>query len=179
MTRYASATQPGATARLPQVRRYDLPSARGLIRVEPVRDPDRRRRLGRRARRAGRLRHAARCSGRILYAADLGPAALRRQVAPGGDVVITDSNRRQAFAASSLEQNTGAVLAADETVSADGFILDPFGRGPDDETVAVYGGGVRAVQAPFSPQRVQFPEHGPFAAIDGSHPDGLGRRPDA
>ncbi|HEY6522165.1 MAG TPA: alpha-(1-_3)-arabinofuranosyltransferase family protein [Solirubrobacteraceae bacterium] len=167
VTHYASATQPGATARLPQVRRYDLPSARGLIRVEPVRDPivvD-----GSADGIAGLAAFSMLPLQRpILYAADLGPAALRRQVAPGGDVVITDSNRRQAFAASSLEQNTGAVLASDETVSADGLILDPFGRGPGDETVAVYGGGVRVVQAPFSPQRAQFPEHGPSAAIDGS-----------
>ena len=167
VTRYASATQPGATARLPQVRRYDLPSARGLIRVEPVRNPivvD-----GSADGLAGLAAFGMLPPQRaILYAADLHPKALRRQAVAGGDVVITDSDRRQAFAASSLEQNTGAVLASDETVSADGIILDPFGRGPGDETVAVYGGGVRAVQAPFSPQRVQFPEHGPFAAIDGS-----------
>jgi hypothetical protein len=165
--RYASATQPGATTRLPQVRRYDLPGARGLVRVEPAADPvivD-----GSADGIAGLAAFGMLPAQRpVLYAADLTAAALRRQVATGGDVVITDSNRRQAFVAASLEQNTGAVLSAEETVSADGFILDPFGRGPDDETVAVDGGGVRSVQAPFSPQRVQFPEHGPFAAIDGS-----------
>ncbi len=165
--RYVSATRPGATVHLPQVRRYDLPSARGVVRVEPVADPvvvD-----GSADGIAGLAAFGMLPAQRpVLYAADLGPAALRRQVSAGGDVIITDSNRRQAFAASSLEQNTGAVLTADETVSADGFILDPFSGGADDETVAVYGGGVRAVQAPFSPQRVQFPEHGPFAAIDGS-----------
>ena len=165
--RYASATQPGATATLPQVRRYDLPRGRGLVRVEPVSDPvvvD-----GSADGLAGLAAFGMLPAQRpLLYAGDLSPGALRRQVASGGDVVITDSNRRQAFAASTLEQNTGAVLAAGETVSADGFILDPFGRGPDGETVAVDGGGVRAVLAPFSPQRAQFPEHGPFAAIDGS-----------
>jgi arabinofuranan 3-O-arabinosyltransferase len=165
--RYASATQPGATASLPQARRYDLPSARGLVRVEPASDPvvvD-----GSADGLAGLAAFGMLPAQRpLLYAGDLSPAALRREVASGGDVVITDSDRRQAFAASTLEQNAGAVLAADETVSADGFILDPFGRGPDGETVAVYGGGVRSVQSPFSPQRAQFPEHGPFAAIDGS-----------
>ncbi|MGH2892056.1 MAG: alpha-(1-_3)-arabinofuranosyltransferase domain-containing protein, partial [Solirubrobacteraceae bacterium] len=165
--RYASAVQPGVSASLPQVRRYDLPAARGIVRVEPVRDPvivD-----GSAAGLAGLAAFGMLPSQRAaLYAGDLAPAALRAQLASGGEVVITDSNRRQAFAASTLEQNTGAVLSADETVSADGFILDPFGRGPDAQTVAVYGGGVGAVQAPFSPQRVQFPEHGPDAAIDGS-----------
>ena len=49
----------GPAQRLAQVRRYDLPRARGIVRVEPARQPDRRRRLGRRARGAGRVRRAA------------------------------------------------------------------------------------------------------------------------
>ncbi len=85
----------------------------------------------------------------------------------GGDLVISDSNRRSAFIAASLDQNTGPTLTAGQTVTADGQILDPFGRGPDFETVATYT-GVRSVQAPASPQIPQFPEHAPFAAIDGN-----------
>ena len=103
----------------------------------------------------------------ILYAADLNPAEMRTELAAGGDVVISDSNRRQAFVAGSLEQNTGPVLTPSESVSADGELLDQFGRGPDYETVATYG-GIGSVQAPYDPELVQFPEHGPFAAIDGS-----------
>ena len=64
------------------------------------------------------------------------------------------------------------MLSADETVSADGLILDPFvvpgaaaAPGAPDETVAVYS-GVRDVQSPFSPLTRQFPEHAPFAALD-------------
>ena len=45
-------------------------------------------------------------------------------------------------------------------------MLDPFGRGPDAQTVAVYEGAA-SVRAPFSPQIAQFPEHRPFAAFDG------------
>ena len=164
---YASATEPGAGARLPEVRRYDLPGARGIVRLDPAAHPvvvD-----GSAAGLAGMAAFGVLPAQRaLLYAGDLSAAQLRRQVAAGGDVVISDSNRRQVFAASSLEQNTGPVLSAGEGVSADGFILDPFGRGADAETVAVDGGGVASVQAPSSPQRVQFPEHGPFAAIDGS-----------
>ena len=85
----------------------------------------------------------------------------------GGELVISDSNRRRAFVAGSLDQNTGPTLSADQSVSADGIMLDPFGRGPDFETVASYA-GIRSVQAPSSPQRPQFPEHAPFAAVDGS-----------
>lgn len=165
--RYASTIDPGVIRRLPEVRRYDLPAARGLVRVEPVSDPvlvD-----GSADALAGLAAFGMLPAQRpLLYAADQTTAGLRAAVAGGGDVVISDSNRRQAFAASSLDQNAGPVLTPDQTVSSDGLILDPFGGGSDAQTVAVYGGGVRSVQAPASPQRVQFPEHGPFAAIDGS-----------
>ncbi len=164
---FASAITPGLTRRLPEVRRYDLPAARGLVRVEPVSDSilvD-----GSADALAGLAAFGMLPAQRpLLYAADQSAAGLRAAVAGGGDVVMSDSNRRQAFAASSLEQNAGPVLTPDQTVSSDGLILDPFGGGSDAQTVAVYGGGVRSVQAPASPQRVQFPEHGPFAAIDGS-----------
>ena len=126
--RYASAVAPGVSRRLPEVRRYDLPRARGLVRVEPVSDPvvvD-----GSAAALAGLAAFGRLPAQRpVLYAADQSAAALRSDVAAGGDVVISDSNRRQAFAASTLEQNTGPVLTADENVSADGLILDPFGAG--------------------------------------------------
>ena len=92
---------------------------------------------------------------------------LRTQLQRGGELVITDSNRRRAFVAGSLDQNAGPTLPADQNLSADGIMLDPFRRGPDFQTVASYQ-GIASVQAPSSPQRPQFPEHAPFAAIDGS-----------
>ncbi len=156
----------GTPVGLPEVRRYDLPSARGLIRVEPVAQPviiD-----GSAAGVAGLAAFGGLPADHALrYAADLTPAQLRGALARGGQLVITDSNRRQAFAPGSLEQNAGAVLPADESVSADGLILDPFGGGPADETVSV-DSGLRDVQAPFSPQTRQYPEHAAFAALDGS-----------
>jgi hypothetical protein len=156
----------GPPLRLPEIRRYDLPAGRGLIRVEPQASPvliD-----GSAEAIAGLAAFGALPSGRaLLYAGDLDPSRLPAELAHGGELVISDSNRRQAFVASSLDQNTGPVLPASQSVSADGEILDPFGRGADFETVASYS-GVRSVQAPYSPQRPQFPEHAPFAAIDGS-----------
>ena len=60
----------------------------------------------------------------------------------------------------------GQTLAADEAPSVDAAVLDPFARGSDAQTVAVYS-GVRDVSAPSSPGYPQFPERRPFAAIDG------------
>ena len=102
----------------------------------------------------------------IRYAADMSAAALRAAAEAGATVAISDSNRRQAFVAARLLQNRGAVLPADQDVSADGTFLDPFGRGPDAQTVAVQR-GLAQISSPFSPQTSQFPEHRPFAAVDG------------
>ena len=156
----------GPTQRLAQVRRYNLAQARGIVRLEPAANPivvD-----GSADALAGLAAFGALPANRVLlYAGDLSASALRRSVVGGGDVVITDSNRRQAFVPGSLDQNVGPVLAPSQDVSADGLILDPIDRGPDYQTVASYN-GVRLVQAPASPLVPQFPEHAPFAAIDGS-----------
>ena len=104
----------------------------------------------------------------LSYAGDLDDTALRRAGAdPRAEVVVTDTNRRRAFTAARLRANTGPTLPPDQDVSEDGTMLDPFAdRGPDAQTVAVVR-GVRSVSAPASPQVTQFPEHRPFAAVDG------------
>jgi arabinofuranan 3-O-arabinosyltransferase len=102
----------------------------------------------------------------LRYAADMSPAALRSAAVGGATIAISDSNRRQAFVAARLLQNRGAVLPAGQDISADGTFLDPFGRGSDAQTVAMQR-GVARISSPFSPQTSQFPEHRPFAAVDG------------
>jgi arabinofuranan 3-O-arabinosyltransferase len=156
----------GPSVSLPEVRRYDLGSSRGLIGVEPRAEPtivD--------GSAAGIAELAAfggvNSDRAIRYAADMAPAQLRAAAASGASIVITDSNRRQAFVPGSLEQNTSATLPAGEDVASDGELLDPFARGPDAETVASFT-GIASVQAPFDPLSPQFPEYQPFAAIDGS-----------
>jgi hypothetical protein len=156
----------GPPVRLPEVRRYDLPAARGLVRIEPRAAPvvvD-----GSADALAGLAAFGALPTHRaLLYSGDLTAQQLRAALAGGGEMVISDSNRRRAFVAGSLEQNTGPTLTPEQNVSADGIILNDFGRGSDFETVASYT-GVRSVEAPASPQTPQFPEHAPFAAIDGA-----------
>jgi arabinofuranan 3-O-arabinosyltransferase len=100
------------------------------------------------------------------YAADLSRGELRKAAVDGATIAISDSNRRQAFVAARLRQNRGAVLPAGQDVSADGTFLDPFDKGSDGQTVAVQR-GLQRISSPFSPQTTQFPEHRPFAAVDG------------
>ncbi|HEV2814135.1 MAG TPA: hypothetical protein VGW10_12855, partial [Solirubrobacteraceae bacterium] len=103
----------------------------------------------------------------LAYAADLDPDELRRAARSGARFVVTDTNRRRAYTAARLRANTGPTLPPDQDVSEDGAMLNPFeDRGPDAQTVARIA-GVRSVTAPASPQVTQFPEHRPFAAIDG------------
>ncbi|HEX8119877.1 MAG TPA: alpha-(1-_3)-arabinofuranosyltransferase family protein [Solirubrobacteraceae bacterium] len=107
--------------------------------------------------------------GRPLeFAADLDAAEIRRAARDrAAQIVVTDTNRRRAYTAARLRSNTGPTLAPDEDVSEDGAMLNPFAdRGPDAQTVA-HVDGVRSVSAPASPQVTQFPEHRPFAALDG------------
>ncbi|HEX4672717.1 MAG TPA: alpha-(1-_3)-arabinofuranosyltransferase family protein, partial [Solirubrobacteraceae bacterium] len=102
----------------------------------------------------------------VRYAADLSRGELRAAARGGATIAISDSNRRQAFVAARLLQNRGAVLPAGQDVSQDGTFLDPFDHGSDAQTVAVQRGLAR-ISSPFSPQTSQFPEHRPFAAVDG------------
>jgi hypothetical protein len=103
----------------------------------------------------------------LRYAADLTPTELRALARTGSPVVITDTNRRQVFIPSRLRGNYGATLAPGDPISADGHQLDPWpDSGTGVQTVAQIH-GARYVRAPFSPQVTQFPEHRPFAAVDG------------
>jgi arabinofuranan 3-O-arabinosyltransferase len=149
---------------LPRVRAWDR-SGRPLVRVEPdgpalVVDGG-----------ADGIAALAALGGlqggrRLVYAGDLDAGALRR-AADGGEVVISDSNRRRVLAAARMTQNRGATLAAGEPFSPDAAVLDLFpGRGSDGQTVAVLD-GVAALRAPLSPAFSQFPERRPFAAFDG------------
>ncbi len=144
---------------LPQVRAWDRPGAAPLVRVEPdapaaVVD-------GGADALAGLAAFGARPPGRFVFAPDASAEAIRK--AP--EVVIADGNRRRVLVVSRLAQNAGATLAAGDPISEDAAVLNPFG-GTDTQTVAELG-GVASIQAPFSPGFPQFPEHRPFAALDG------------
>jgi arabinofuranan 3-O-arabinosyltransferase len=159
-----AAGQIAAPKELPELRRVEL-GTQGIVRVLP-RGPativD-----GAAAGIAGLASYGVLPEDRpVRYAADLSRGELRAAAVGGATVAISDSNRRQAFVAARLLQNRGAVLPAGQDVSADGTFFDPFDRGSDAQTVAVQRGLAR-ISSPFSPQTSQFPEHRPFAAVDG------------
>jgi arabinofuranan 3-O-arabinosyltransferase len=152
--------------RLPEVRRYDVRSARGLVRIEPQAPATvvdgAAAGVGDLASFGGLPRERP-----LLYAGDLDSGAIQRAAAAGGEVVVTDSNRRRAFVASRPRQSYGWTLPASVPLSSDAALLDPFDRGSEAQTVAEYE-GISSIRAPYSPQIAQFPEHRPFAAFDGN-----------
>lgn len=164
--RYPPATADlGGGARLPAVRRYDLRGGPGVVRVHPRAAPlvvD-----GSADGLAGLSALGALPGDRTaLYAADMSRSELRRAAAGGAEVVVTDSNRRRVFVSSRPVGQFGPVMPADAALSRDAASLDPFARGSSAQTVATYA-GARDVQAPYSPEFVQFPEHRAYAAFDG------------
>ena len=154
-------------ARLPQVRRYDLPPGRGIVRVEPSGPPvivD-----GSASALAGLAAFGALPERRpVLYAADRTAGELAQMAEGGAELVVSDANRRRIFVPPQVQQNVGATLGADDPLPLGAVTLNPFEpRGTDAQTVAVYQGGARYLRAPFDPGFQQFPEHRPYAAFDG------------
>ena len=152
-------------ARLPQVRRWNLPTG-GMVRVLP-RDPTTV--VDGSAQAIADLAGfgALRTDRALRYAADLDPAQLRgaggtRRVVRHQRLQPPPRLRRRAPARQHrLDVGRGrgplAGRRAARSVPA---------RGSDAQTVAVLG-GVASVRADFSPGFAQFPERRPFAAIDG------------
>jgi arabinofuranan 3-O-arabinosyltransferase len=153
--------------RLPEVRRYDMSTSRGLVRVErpgPETIVD-----GSAEALAGLAAFGALPrDDPIAYAGDRTAGELQRSAAHGAALVISDSNRRRVFVPSRSRQTKGATLGAGDPISVDASVLNPFpGSGTDGQTVAELT-GARSITAPFSPNFAQFPEHRPYAAFDGS-----------
>src|SRR5204863_91697 len=94
---------------------------------------------------------------------------LLRLMGVGQVVSTTDDDyfRSGVFVVSRIRQNRGPALAADDPISEDAAVLNPFpDRGTEAQTVAVVH-GARYIRAPFSPGYSQFAERRPFAAFDG------------
>jgi hypothetical protein len=150
---------------LPEVRRYDVSDARGIVHVQPLApaaivDGGAEGLAGLAA--FGTLPERS----PILYAGDLTPAELRRQAQRGAELVVSDSNRRRRFVPEFARQNLGATLPEDEPLDENHALIEPFPeRGSDAQTVAVLE-GARYLRAPSTGGLLEFPERAAIKAFD-------------
>ena len=155
----------GAVA-LPEVRRYDIASPRGIVHVDPVTRPTI---LDGGATSLADLAAFGALPGSapLLFAGDQGQRTIQSAAGTGADLVVGDSDRRRVFLPESTEQNRGPVLRSDDAVRDTEAVINPFpSAGTDAQTVAVLK-GASYLTAPTAPGQLQFPEHGPIAALDG------------
>jgi arabinofuranan 3-O-arabinosyltransferase len=155
----------GSTLSLPSVRRYELPGAGSAVRVHPlsgvtVLDGD--------AHGVAALAaHGALPAGALRYAGDLSQSELRDALERGGTLVLTDSNRRRVVNSARLRLRYGPTLGPEDDISPDSPTFDLFDRESNDRrTIALYT-GLRGIESPIQPGQAIFPEHRPYAAVDG------------
>jgi hypothetical protein len=163
----AAAGDLGPTLRLPEVRRYDIAGARGIVHLDPTAQPTV---VDGGAESLADLAAfgALPAAGAILYAGDQSRAQLRSLAARGANLVVGDSNRRQELLPESTQQNLGAVLPANRSLPVNAAEIDPFpAAGSAAQTVSALQ-GARYLIAPTQPGELQFPEAAPIAAFDGS-----------
>ena len=159
----------GPSSPPPRLQRIGLRDRRHRPRAAARAADGRRRRRPRRSPALAALRRArtgppARLRGRPQ------PRAIRQAARGGGPIVITDTNRRRAFVAARLRANTRRDAAARPGVSRGRHDARPVHDGRDRTPTRRPSRslrGVKTLSAPFSPQVTQFPEHRPFAALDG------------
>jgi arabinofuranan 3-O-arabinosyltransferase len=157
----------GSSVSLPEVRRYDVSTTRGVVHVDPVGGTTI---LDGGAEGLADLGAFGGLPDRapIFYAGDLSRSQMRAQAAAGANIVVTDSNRRQEFLPQSTQQNLGATLTATAPLPTNAAVINPFVKaGTNAQTVAVLR-GARFLYAPTQAGELQFPEHAPIAAFDGN-----------
>ena len=158
----------GPRRRRPDLRRYETPgsSGPGLVRLHrraraTVLDGDAEGIAGLAA--IGRLD-----PGRALfYAGDLDRRRLERMADRGATLVFSDSHRRRVLESNQLQANRGPTLGASDTLPDQFPSYDLFPeRGTAAQTVARYS-GLEYLRAPRFRSFSLFPEHRPYAALDG------------
>lgn len=156
----------GSSRTLPDLRSYPVRGSRnGLVRLQPaaagaVLDGD----------AQGVVELAAHdhlgFSGPVLYAGDVATKQLRGLVRGGAELVFTDSGRRQVVSASRLRNDLGPTLGRSDPISSDSPTYRLFPQTDGHRTVASYT-GLSYLRAPEQPAAAKFPEHRPYAALDG------------
>jgi len=155
----------GDPLELPALRRYRIAGAADAVRVHPasgvtVLDGDAH-------GIAAMAAHGALPAGALRYAGDLGPAELRGELERGGTLVLSDSNRRRVVNSARLRLRYGPTLGPDDEISPDSPTFELFDQESNDQrTLALYS-GLHALESPIQAGQAIFPEHRPFAAVDG------------
>ncbi len=102
-----------------------------------------------------------------FYAGDQDRGSLRSLLADRPTLTFTDSNRRRFRLNSKIGSAMSQTLPASQQVERTFPNYDPFpGTGTAEQTVAVYS-GIRSLTSPAGPGFTVFPEHRPYAALDG------------
>lgn len=158
----------GQTRRLPDIRRFDTPGASGpgIVRLHPragaiVLDGD--------AEGITNLAAVGRLDpGRALfYAGDLDRNRLAQLAGDGATLVFSDSHRRRVLESNQLRANRGPTVGARDRLPWEWPSYDLFPeRGTSAQTVARYT-GLDYLRAPLFRSFAVFPEHRPYAALDG------------
>jgi hypothetical protein len=155
----------GASFEFPSLRSFPIAGAADAVRVHPrsgatILDGD--------AHGIAALAaHRQLPSGALRYAGDLDPGELRRELERGATLVLTDSNRRRVVNSARLRLRYGPTLGPEDDISADSPTFELFDRESNDgRTIALYT-GLRAIESPIQAGQAIFPEHRPFAAVDG------------
>jgi arabinofuranan 3-O-arabinosyltransferase len=163
----AAAGDVAAGVSLPEVRRYDIASGRGIVHIDPI-GPATVVDGGAQSLADMAAFGALPSHSPILYAGDLSASASRSEAAAGANLVVGDSNRRREYVPQQTQQNLGQTLSAGDPIPTGAAVIDPFPTaGVNGQTVSALQ-GARYLTAPLIPGQLQFPEDGPIAAFDGN-----------
>ena len=157
----------GRVAAYPDIARFAFPgrTGPGIVRIHP---------RGEATVMAGDAQGVAQLAavGRLdparalFYAGDLPGGRLRRLVRDRATLVFTDSNRRRVLETNQLRANRGPTVGPNDELPREFPAYTLFPGGEAAQTVALYS-GLRYLRAPLHRSFALFPEHRPYAAVDG------------
>ncbi len=110
----------------------------------------------------------------VLYSGtlDTDPTLRKQTLTRPSNLVVTDTNRKQAYLWNSLNENTGYTETAPQppdTSNPADFPIDLFPEAPADvQTTATYGGIASVAASSYGSSITYLPEHQPSAALDGN-----------
>jgi arabinofuranan 3-O-arabinosyltransferase len=158
----------GRPQRVPDIRRFATPGegGAGIVRLHPwagavVLDGD--------AEGITNLAAVGRLNTRraLFYAGDLDRDRLAQLAGDGATLVFTDSHRRRVLESNQLRANRGPTVGAGDRLPREWPSYDLFPeRGTSAQTVARYT-GLEYLRAPLFRSFAVYPEHRPYAALDG------------